>query len=225
MSSKTRAAAPDAAPISVPSMPPHRRPARRFFARPALALCAALVLGSCASTPEGPPSNVENACAILSERPDWGRALDRAAVRWGAPPHVAMAIMWKESSFQPEARTSRTYALGVIPTGRRSSAYGFAQAIDGTWDWYRESTGNSGAERNDFDDAADFVGWYMNRTARVNGIAMDDAFNQYLAYHEGHAGWRRGNHRQKPWLQRVAREVTRKAEDYERHIAACRPTA
>ena len=202
--------------------PAPSRPARRVFARPALLLSAALLVGSCASGPEGPPSNVENACAILSERPDWGAALDRAAIRWGAPPHVAMAIIWKESSFQPEARTSRTYTLGFIPSGRRSSAYGFAQAIDGTWDWYRKETGRSGAKRNDFNDAADFVGWYMARSARVNGIGMDDPFNQYLAYHEGHAGWRRGGWRGKQWLQRVARQVSRKAEEYERQIAVCR---
>ncbi|MGG7568365.1 transglycosylase SLT domain-containing protein [Rhodovulum sp. DZ06] len=199
--------------------------ARRLFARPALWLSAAVMLASCAgepSRPEGPPRNVENACAILDERPHWGAALDGAAMRWGAPPEVVMAIIWKESSFQPEARTSRTYTLGFIPSGRRSSAYGYAQAIDGTWEWYRNETGRDDAERNRFEDAADFVGWYMNRSRRVNGIPMDDAFNQYLAYHEGHAGWRRGNHNAKAWLQRVARDVTRQAERYERHILACR---
>jgi hypothetical protein len=188
--------------------------------RTALFLMAAAAASSCA-TPE-PPGNVENACAILKDRPQWGRALDRAAVRWGAPQHVAMAIIWKESSFEAKAQTSRKYVLGFIPNGRRSSAYGYAQAIDGTWDWYRDSTGNSGADRDDFDDASDFVGWYMARSQASAGIAMDDAFNQYLAYHEGHAGFRKQSWRDKPWLMRVAAEVKRKAETYERQIAACR---
>lgn len=191
------------------------------ISRAVLFALAALV-SSCGGGPEAPPSNVENACAILREKPDWGRALDRTAIRWGAPPEVAMAILWKESAFRAEARTDRKYILGLIPNGRRSSAYGYAQAIDGTWDWYREATGNSGAERSDFDDAADFVGWYMNRSMVANGIAMDDAFNQYLAYHEGHAGWRKRNHEDKQWLLRVAREVQRKSEDYARDIAVCR---
>jgi len=183
-------------------------------------LLAAAFVSNCAAP--GPPRNVENACAILADRPHWGDALDRASMRWGAPQHVAMAIMWKESSFEARARTSRTYALGFIPTGRRSSAYGYAQAIDGTWDWYRKDTGNSGADRDDFADAADFVGWYMARSKSVVGIEMDDAFNQYLAYHEGQAGYRRAGWRDKPWLVRVAGEVQRKADDYRRQIEVCR---
>lgn len=188
--------------------------------RIALILLAAAAVSNCAAP--GPPGNVENACAILDERPRWADALDRAAIRWGAPPHVAMAIIWKESSFEAEAKTPRKYFLGVIPNGRRSSAYGFAQAIDGTWDWYRKDTGNSGANREDFDDAADFVGWYMARSRTSAGIDMDDAFNQYLAYHEGHAGFAKQSWRAKPWLMRVAAEVKRKAAEYERQIAVCR---
>lgn len=188
--------------------------------RTVLILLAAAAASNCAAP--APPSDVENACAILMDRPQWGEALERSALRWGAPQHVAMAIIWKESSFQAEARTSRKYVLGFIPNGRRSSAYGYAQAIDGTWDWYRDSTGNSGADRDDFDDAADFVGWYMARSNASAGIGMDDAFNQYLAYHEGHAGFKKQSWRDKPWLMRVAAEVKRKAETYERQIAACR---
>lgn len=180
---------------------------------------AFLALAGCAS--DSQPGDVENACAIFDERPHWRRAVAASETRWGAPAHVQLAIIWKESSFRPDARPSRTYALGFIPTGRRSSAYGFSQAIDGTWDWYVRETGARGARRTDFDDAADFVGWYMARSNRVNGVAMEDAYHHYINYHEGHAGFRRGGWRSKAWLDRVAREVQRKSEEYRRHMAVC----
>lgn len=181
---------------------------------------AAAALSGCAAD-NSRPSNVENACAIFEDRPHWAEAAKKAERKWGAPVPVSMAIIWKESSFNQDAAPEMEYAMGIIPVGRRSSAYGFSQAIDGTWDWYVSETGNSGADREDFDDAADFVGWYMARSQRVNGISMQDAFNQYLAYHEGHAGWRRGSWRQKGWLTRAAGQVKWKADEYSRQLQAC----
>ena len=40
----------------------------------------------------------------------------------------------------------------------------------------------------------------MNGASRVNGVALHDAYNQYLAYHEGKAGFARGSYRGKAWL-------------------------
>ena len=157
---------------------------RRFFAL--AAALALMALAGCAS--DAPPRNVENACAIFDDRPHWRRAVAKSEARWGAPAHVQMAIIWKESSFVQDARPSRTYALGFIPTGRRSSAYGFPQAIDGTWDWYRKDTGHRHADRTNFNDAIDFVGWYLNKTWEMNRIPFYDAQRQYFAYHEGHSG-------------------------------------
>ncbi|MEM6678914.1 MAG: hypothetical protein AAF675_13695, partial [Pseudomonadota bacterium] len=120
-----------------------------------------------------------------------------------------------------EARTPRTYFLGMIPTGRVSSAYGYAQAIDSTWDWYREDSGNSGADRDDFEDAADFVGWYMAKTRRANGLPMTDAYSHYLAYHEGHTGYKRGSWQQKAWLKNAAGAVARQASRYRQQLDRC----
>lgn len=185
----------------------------------AAALAAALALAGCASDKQ--PSNVAHACAIFDERPHWRRAVAKSEAKWGAPAHVQLAIIKQESSFQKDARPPREYALGFIPWGRKSSAYGFSQALDGTWEWYVKETGARGADRDDFDDAADFVGWYMARTARVNGIAMTDAYHQYIAYHEGHTGFKRGSWRSKAWLDQVARRVQRQSEEYRRHMEVC----
>lgn len=187
-------------------------------ASPLAALVMLGIAAGCANNTQ--PPNVENACAIFDQRPHWERAVIRSERKWGAPANVQLAIIWKESSFRPDVHPRRTYFLGIFPTGYVSSAYGFSQALDGTWAWYKRETGNSGADREDFFDTADFVGWYMSKSRDI-GIAMDDAYNQYLAYHEGHAGWKRGTWKSKTWLTRVASEVHRKAADYKRHIEAC----
>ena len=143
--------------------------------------------------------------------------------KWGAPPEVVMAIIWKESSFRSDARTPRKYTFfGLIPNGRVSSAYGYSQALDGTWEWYQDETGNGWASREDFDDSVDFIGWYMAKTRRVNGLSMDDAYSQYLAYHEGHTGYKRRSFEKKAWLKKAASRVTRRSQDYERQLNGCR---
>lgn len=186
-----------------------------------LALLLVVILGSCAGNGGRAPSDQTNACSILDQRRGWLRDLQASEREWGIPVHVQMATIWKESSYRARAKTSRTYFLGSIPTGRRSSAYGYSQALDGTWDWYREQTGRRGADRDDFDDATHFIGWYMDRSNQVNGIAKNDAYNQYLAYHEGHGGYRSGSYNSKQWLINVAREVQAMADRYESQLPYC----
>ena len=61
----------------------------------------------------------------------------------------------------------------------------------------------------------------MNLTVERNGVPLTDARNQYLAYHEGHAGFRRGSYNAKPWLLRVADRVEDRAETYRLQLATC----
>ena len=105
--------------------------------------------------------------------------------------------------------------------GRPSSAFGFAQALDGTWKEYKNETNSFGARRNRIKDATDFMGWYMNKTQNRNGVALSDARNQYLAYHEGHTGFARGSYRKKAWLVRVAGEVDQRSDLYAAQLRAC----
>ena len=184
-----------------------------------IVLCA-LVAG-CGSGNYSAPRNLDDACAIARERPQYLRAMERTERRWGVPVHVQMATIYQESKFIGNARTPRRYALGVIPMGRQSSAYGYSQALDGTWDDYLKDRGRFGKRRDDIDDATDFMGWYMRETHRTLGIALDDARNQYLAYHEGRAGYRRGSYRSKSWLVRVAGEVAARADTYQVQLAVC----
>ena len=182
----------------------------------------ALALGSCSSTPTSDaPRAQDDACALFAERPGWFEAVQASALRWGAPIELQLAIIWRESSFRAAVRPPQEYALGIVPTGRPSSAFGYAQAIDGTWEWYRSETENWEADRTDFADAADFVGWYVSRTVRVNEVGPFDAYNQYLNYHEGHRGFRKGTWKEKAWLQRAARDVAAQATRYRGQISDC----
>lgn len=167
------------------------------------------------------PTNPDDLCSVFDQRRGWKDAVEKSEKRWGAPVPVQMAIVWRESSFRSSVRPSKKYVLGFIPNGHVSSAYGYAQAIDGTWEWYQRETGRSDAERTDFDDAIDFVGWYMAKTRSSNGISPNDAYNHYLAYHEGHTGHRRGSYRTKGWLQGVAFQVSEQAERYRTQLDRC----
>lgn len=167
------------------------------------------------------PRDLDDACAIVHERPHYLAAMQRAEHRWGVPVFVQMATIYQESKFIGNAKTPRKFALGFIPTGRRSSAYGYSQALDGTWDDYVADTRSFGARRNKIEDATDFIGWYMDRTERKLGISKWDAGGQYLAYHEGHGGYARGSHNEKAWLLRVASEVGQRSERYQMQLAAC----
>jgi len=193
----------------------------RQMSRPLSALIIVLLLASCGGGYKAPPRNLDNACSILAQRPKYKRAFRATQRKWGVPVHVQMAVIYQESKFRSDARTPHRYALGVIPMGRVSSAYGYSQALDGTWDEYKDAVGRRRAKRDDMRDAADFMGWYMTRSYERNGIALTDARNQYLAYHEGHTGYSRGSHRSKSWLLRVASQVEQRANTYSAQLRGC----
>jgi hypothetical protein len=182
-----------------------------------------LLLASCGGGGNySAPRQLDDACAILRERPQYLRAMTAAERRWGVPVHVQMATIYQESKFVGNARTPHRFALGVIPMGRQSTAYGYSQALNGTWEEYQASAGSRRAKRDDIGDATDFMGWYMDESSRSLGISKDDAEAQYLAYHEGRTGYASQSYESKPWLIEVAAAVGDRAEMYSAQLASCR---
>lgn len=175
-------------------------------------------LSGCATPP---PSNVANACAIFKENKTWYRQMKRAEKRWGMPIHIQLAIMRQESAFVHDAKPARKKILWVIPGPRPSSSYGYSQAQTTTWEWYKSEGGRRGADRNDFDDAADFIAWYGSKSRELSGISLWDPYNQYLAYHEGHGGFNRKTFKKKKWLHAVAQKVDANAKTYGAQLAKC----
>ena len=179
---------------------------------------ATILIAGCSSSP---PSNVNDSCAIFDEKDDWYSDAYDSFNKWGVPVHVQLAIIHQESRFVDDAKAPRDTLLWVIPWGRKSSAYGFGQVKDSTWEWYRKSTGNSWADRDDFEDVTDFIGWYGDVSYRKLGISKWDARKQYLAYHEGHGGYKRGSYRNKAWLVKVAKKVGKQASNYRAQLKRC----
>ena len=183
-----------------------------------LTLSFAAVLSGCATAPPKQPDNI---CKIFEEKEDWYYDARDAQDKWGSPKHVLMAMMYQESSFRHDAAPPMEYFLGFIPIGRASSAYGYSQAKTPTWQDYIRETGNSGADRDDFEDAIDFMAWFVNKTHKVNGISKWDAYAQYLNYHEGWGGYKRGTYRKKKWLMAVANKVKHRAGRYGVQLKRC----
>ncbi len=183
-----------------------------------LAMVAAAATLSCSNSP---PKNITNSCAIFDEKDDWYSSAHESYEKWGVPVQVQLAIIYQESRFIHDAKPPRRKLLWVIPWTRPSSAYGYGQIQDSTWDWYRDATGNRWADRDDFEDVVDFIGWYGSVSHRKLGISKWDAYNQYLAYHEGHGGYKRKTFRNKDWLLKVARRVDRRAKDYSAQLKQC----
>lgn len=183
-----------------------------------LLLAAPVLLAACASTP---PSRPDDVCAIFSEKRGWYKDARRAESKWGSSMHIPLAIMFQESGFRAKVRPPRSRVLWIIPWRRPSSAYGFAQALNGTWRDYIDATGEYWRERHDFGDATDFIHWYNREARRRNGVAEGDAYSLYLNYHEGFAGYARGSYKGKDWLLRTASAVQQRSERYANQYSAC----
>ena len=178
-------------------------------------------MAACGSSNHVAPRNLNDACSIIDQRPNYLTAMKRTERRLGRAgrgadghdlpgkqihrqrPHPAPVRAWRDPHGPPK--------LGLW----------IRQALDGTWDEYKQEQGGWGRRRDDIADATDFMGWYFAKSQRDLGISVADARNQYLAYHEGRTGYRRGSHRNKSWLLRVSSEVEGRAIMYDTQLRSC----
>jgi len=187
----------------------------------ALFIVALLMLGSCATA----PTRINDVCAVFDQRDGWFNSWHGAAKsterEFGVPVPILMATVYTESGFNARAKPPRTKLLGFIPWKRASTAFGYSQALDGTWTRYQSETGRWYARRNDFGDAIHFIGWYHAKSHQVNGIALNDTYNLYLAYYLGHAGYSKGLGRTNAQAQQAARRAANMAMKYAAQMQAC----
>ena len=174
-------------------------------------------LQSCMTTP---PQNPDNICLIFEEKKSWYKAAMKSEKRWKIPPYVLMSFVYQESSFKADAKPERTKLLWVIPWKRKSTAVGYSQALNMTWEDYKDETGNSGASRKNFKDSADFIGWYASK-GYYQGFDRLDARSLYLAYHEGYGGFKKKTYRKKQWLIKVADRVQNRSTKYQQQYWGC----
>ncbi len=120
-----------------------------------------------------------------------------------------------------DAQPDRPWLLGFILLPRVSSAYGYAQAQDPVWEEYQDERGHSGADRDNFEDSIDCIGWYTNGSQQRLKASKWGAYGQSLAYHEGCGGYEQKTYQGKPWLKNVAQKVKRRALRYNKQLRTC----
>ena len=181
---------------------------------------AVIFIFSACTTP--PPKEVSNVCQIFYQYPKWYWAGEEVQRKWGLPVNVLMAIIYQESKFRAVIKPPREKLLGFIPWFRPTSAFGYAQVLDDTWRMYQKDTGNISGNRDDFFDAVDFIGWYAKQAHAQLGISEKNAYEVYLAYHEGIGGYERKTYLKKEWLMKVAHKVQHNAWIYHVQLEGCR---
>ncbi len=189
----------------------------------AISLITALLASACASAPQPSNTEIADACKLLQQNREWHEALRETARNWGAPMGFQLAVIKQESSFDANAlapRGERKF-FGLLEGDRVSTAEGYSQALNDTWNEYKKKTNNWNANRNNFRDASDFIGWYYNTNGQRVGINQYDYRAHYLIYHEGAGGYTRGTWKTKGWLVDVASRVAAQASRYESQMSTC----
>ena len=174
-----------------------------------------IALSSCSSI----PLNTKNSCDIFSEKYFWYKHAKKAEEKWSVPIYIQLAFIKKESDFDWLAKPERTKLFKIIPYKRKSSSFGYSQAVKGTWAQYKKETNNRFATRARFKDSVDFIGWYINKTTEILKISKTDAYRQYIAYHEGWGNYK--NYKKNKKVIIFAREVKNQAYTYRKQLYKC----
>ncbi|MFC4892734.1 transglycosylase SLT domain-containing protein [Pseudofrancisella aestuarii] len=154
-------------------------------------------------------------CDILKENPQWSKSLKEAQTKYNLPPQFAMSIIYQESKFIGTAKS------------KSSSAYGYAQAIDGTWKVFQNEV-NSSAKRDNFNDSVQFIGWYMSDLSKRLKLNMTDSYSLYMAYMLGQTGYKRykaGTYANKEVVHKnesIASKVKARADLYNKQFRNCK---
>ena len=165
------------------------------------------------------PQNTSNSCSIFNERYMWYKHTKKTEEKWGTPIYIQLAIIKMESDFDWLAKPARQKIFKIIPFKRPSSSFGYSQAVKGTWEQYKNETGNKLARRTRFKDSVDFIGWYTNKTESILKISKKDAFRQYLAYHEGWSDYKNYKNNQKVIV--LAQKVKKQSNKYKAQLQDC----
>ena len=175
-----------------------------------------IFLSSCSSIPK----NTSDSCSIFNERYLWYKHTKKVEKKWGTPIYIQLAIIKMESDFDWLAKPPRKKIFKIVPFKRPSSSFGYSQAVKGTWEQYKKETGNKLASRARFKDSVDFIGWYSNKSESILKISKNDAFKQYLAYHEGWGNFR--HYKKNKKVIKLARKVEKQSNIYKQQLLSCR---
>tara|TARA_Y100001960_G_scaffold186957_1_gene196083 strand:- start:2213 stop:2824 length:612 start_codon:yes stop_codon:yes gene_type:complete len=175
------------------------------------------LLVSCSSVPKYP----SNACKIFGEKYLWYKSAKKSSDTYGAPIHIILAFVKKESGFNRWAKPKRQKLFKVIPYKRPSSSFGYSQAVNKTWELYKTETENPLALRARFKDSVMFIGWYMNKTKKINKIPLNDSYRQYLNYYLGWGNYAKKTYKNDKKAIIYAKSVEKQSKIYENQLNEC----
>lgn len=158
-------------------------------------------------------------CHVIKSNFGWTRSIKSASRRHDVSPGLLLSIIYHESGFQNQARPKPSKILGFIPW-QVSTAYGYGQIKNETWDWYKSHNPGWFQSRTNFSDTLDFIGWYYQlflKKSSTNLVHRDF----YLAYHEGLGGYSRKSYEGNSWLIDKANKVALRAELYNEALREC----
>ena len=172
---------------------------------------------SCSSIPKYP----NNACKIFGERYLWYKHVKKSSQEYDVPVHIILAFVNKESGFNRWAKPKRTKLFKVVPYKRLSSSLGYSQAIKKTWELYKTETDNPLALRTRFKDSVMFIGWYINKTNKINKIPRNDSYRQYLNYYLGWGNYSKKTYKTDKKAVIFAKSVEKQSKIYKSQIKEC----
>ena len=172
---------------------------------------------SCTSVPKYP----SNACKIFGEKYLWYKHAKKSSETYGAPIHIILAFVNKESGFNRWAKPKRKKIFKVIPYKRPSSSFGYSQAVKKTWELYKTETNNPLALRTRFKDSVMFIGWYIRKTNKINKIPFDDSYRQYLNYYLGWGSYAKETYKTDKKAIIYAKSVQKQSKIYKNQLKEC----
>jgi len=175
-------------------------------------------LVSCSSIPKYP----QNACKIFGQNYLWYKSIKKSSETYNVPIHVILAFVNKESGFNRWAKPPRTKIFKIVPYKRPSSSFGYSQAVKKTWELYKSETDNSLALRTRFKDSVMFIGWYINKTNKINKIPRDDAYRQYLNYYLGWGSYAKKVYKTDKKSIIFAKKVKQQSKVYKNQLKECK---
>tara|TARA_Y100000590_G_scaffold405611_1_gene494095 strand:- start:1981 stop:2592 length:612 start_codon:yes stop_codon:yes gene_type:complete len=174
-------------------------------------------IASCSSIPKSP----QNACKIFGQNYLWYKSAKKSSETYEVPIHIILAFVNKESGFNRWARPKRTKIFKIVPYKRPSSSLGYSQAVKKTWELYKTETNNAFALRTRFKDSVMFIGWYMNKTKKINKVPLTDSYRQYLNYYLGWGSYSKKVYKTDKKAIIFAKSVQKQSQIYKSQLKKC----
>ena len=176
-----------------------------------------IFITSCSSVPKYP----QNACKVFGENYLWYKSIKKSSETYGAPIHIILAFVNKESGFNRWAKPKRTKLFKVVPYKRPSSSFGYSQAVKKTWELYKNETDRPLALRTRFKDSVMFIGWYIKKTNKINKISLNDPYRQYLNYYLGWGSYAKKVYKTDKKSIILAKSVEKQSKVYKNQLRQC----